>query len=87
MGTATAVTDVTAGRTDYPLDQHGNVSGAVGKASFSEDALLENARAFIDSVVRAKPASAKGNYVRSVTVAASMCPGIPLESGVYTKSV
>jgi large subunit ribosomal protein L1 len=37
-------------------------------------------------VVRAKPASAKGNYVRSVTVAASMCPGLPLESGAYTKS-
>src|SRR5688572_18134270 len=85
--TAKAVKEVKAGRIDYKLDKNGNISGAVGKASFTEDALVENARAFIDSVVRAKPASAKGNYVRSVTVAASMCPGIPLESGVYTKSV
>ena len=84
--TAKAVKEVKAGRIDYKLDKNGNVSGAVGKASFSEDALVENARAFIDSVVRAKPASAKGNYVRSVTLAASMCPGIALESGVYTKS-
>jgi len=84
---AKAVKEVKAGRIDYKLDKNGNVSGAVGKASFTEEALLENARAFIDSVVRAKPPSAKGNFVRSVTVAASMCPGIPLESGVYTKSV
>jgi large subunit ribosomal protein L1 len=84
--TAKAVKEVKAGRIDYKLDKNGNVSGAVGKASFTEDALVENARAFIDSVVRAKPASAKGNYVRSVTLAASMCPGVPLESGVYTKS-
>jgi large subunit ribosomal protein L1 len=85
--TAKAVKEVKAGRIDYKLDKNGNISGAVGKASFTEEALVENARAFIDSVVRAKPPSAKGNYVRSVTVAASMCPGLPLESGVYTKSV
>jgi large subunit ribosomal protein L1 len=84
--TAKAVKEVKAGRIDYKLDKNGNISGAVGKASFSEEALVENARAFIESVVRAKPPSAKGNYVRSVTVAASMCPGLPLESGVYTKS-
>jgi large subunit ribosomal protein L1 len=85
--TAKAVKEVKAGRIDYKLDKNGNISGAVGKASFSEEALVENARAFIESVVRAKPPSAKGNFVRSVTVAASMCPGLPLESGVYTKSV
>jgi large subunit ribosomal protein L1 len=84
--TAKAIREVKAGRIDYKLDKNGNISGAVGKASFTEEALVENARAFIDSVVRAKPPSAKGNYVRSVTVAASMCPGLPLESGVYTKS-
>ena len=85
--TAKAIREVKAGRIDYKLDKNGNISGAVGKASFTEQALVENARAFIESVVRAKPPSAKGNFVRSVTVAASMCPGLPLESGVYTKSV
>jgi large subunit ribosomal protein L1 len=85
--TAKAIREVKAGRIDYKLDKNGNISGAVGKVSFTEEALVENARAFIDSVVRAKPPSAKGNFVRSVTVAASMCPGLPLESGVYTKSV
>jgi large subunit ribosomal protein L1 len=84
--TAKAVKEVKAGRIDYKLDKNGNVSGAVGKASFSDEALVENARAFIESVVRAKPASAKGNFIRSVTVAASMSPGLPLEAGAYSKA-
>ncbi|GAA5482424.1 50S ribosomal protein L1 [Haloferula sargassicola] len=84
--TAKAVNEVKAGRIDYKLDKNGNVSGAIGKVSFDEKALLENAQAFIDSVLRAKPASAKGNYVQSVTVAAAMCPGVPLESSIYTKN-
>ena len=84
--TAKAVTEVKAGRIDYKLDKNGNVAGAIGKASFEVNALLENAQAFIDSVLRAKPASAKGNYVRSVTVAASMCPGVSLDSSLYTKN-
>lgn len=81
--TAKAVAEVKAGRIDYKLDKNGNVSGAIGKASFEANALAENAEAFIESVKRAKPASAKGNYIRSVTVAAAMCPGVPLESSLY----
>ncbi|MBB5351858.1 large subunit ribosomal protein L1 [Haloferula luteola] len=84
--TAKAVAEVKAGRIDYKLDKNGNVAGSIGKTSFSESALLENAQAFIDSVLRAKPASAKGNYVQSVTIAAAMCPGVPIESSVYTKN-
>lgn len=84
--TAKAVNEVKAGRIDYKLDKNGNVAGAIGKASFEEKALLENAQAFIDSVLRAKPASAKGNYVQSVTIAASMSPGVAIESSVYTKN-
>lgn len=81
--TAKAVGEVKAGRVDFKLDKNGNVSGAIGKASFEAGALTENAEAFIESVKRAKPASAKGNYIRSVTVAAAMCPGVPLESSLY----
>lgn len=81
--TAKAVNEVKAGRVDYKLDKNGNVAGSIGKASFEESQLVENARAFIESVVKAKPASAKGNYIRSVTVAAAMCPGVPLESSIF----
>ncbi|TAG09138.1 MAG: 50S ribosomal protein L1 [Verrucomicrobia bacterium] len=84
--TAKAVREVKAGRVDYKLDKNGNVSGAIGKASFEQAQLEENARAFVDSVVRAKPASAKGNYIQAVTIAASMLPGIPLEAATYTKA-
>jgi large subunit ribosomal protein L1 len=84
--TAKAVREVKAGRVDYKLDKNGNISGSIGKASFEPAQLEENARAFVDSVVRAKPASAKGNYIQAVTLAASMLPGIALEAATYTKS-
>lgn len=84
--TAKAIKEVKAGRVDYKLDKNGNVSASIGKTSFETDALEENARAFVDSVVRAKPASAKGNFIRSVTIAASMLPGVPLEASIYTKA-
>jgi large subunit ribosomal protein L1 len=81
--TAKAVKEVKAGRIDYKLDKNGNISGAIGKASFAGEQLAENARAFVDSVVKAKPPSAKGNYIRGVTIACSMCPGLPIEASVY----
>ena len=61
--TAKAVREVKAGRVDFKLDKNGNVSGSIGKSSFELSQLEENARAFVDSVARAKPASAKGNYI------------------------
>ena len=84
--TAKAVREVKAGRIDFKLDKNGNVSGSIGKASFDPVQLSENGRAFIDGVVRAKPAAAKGNYIRNVTLAASMLPGLPLEAATYTKA-
>jgi len=84
--TAKAVGEVKAGRIDYKLDKNGNVSGAIGKASFEDQALVENAEAFIESVIKAKPPSAKGNYIKSVTVAAAMCPGVPLEPAIFTRN-
>ncbi len=83
---AKAVKEVKAGRVDYKLDKNGNVSAAIGKLSFEQAQIEENARAFVDSVVRAKPASAKGNYIQALTLAASMLPGIPLEAATYTKA-
>ena len=83
---AKAVKEVKAGRIDFKLDKNGNISGAIGKADFEDAALQENARSFIDGVVRAKPASAKGNYIQAVTLAASMLPGLPLEASTFAKA-
>ncbi len=83
---AKAVKEVKAGRIDFKLDKNGNVAGSIGKSSFDATQLTENARAFVDGVVRAKPASAKGNYIQSVTLAATMLPGLPLEAATYAKA-
>lgn len=84
---AKAVKEVKAGRIDYKLDKNGNVSGAIGKASFDEKQLEDNARAFLESVARAKPPSAKGNFIQAVTLAATMLPGLPLEAAAYSKAI
>jgi large subunit ribosomal protein L1 len=81
--TAAAVLAAKAGKVDYKLDKNGNISAAIGKVSFSEDKLLENANSLIDSVSKAKPPSAKGNFIQSITLAASMCPGLRLENSVH----
>ncbi len=78
--TAAAVNAVKAGKVDYKLDKNANISAAIGKVSFSESQLEENASALIDSVVKAKPASAKGNYIENITIAATMLPGLKLEN-------
>lgn len=80
--TAAAVDAVKAGKVDYKVDKSGNIAAAVGKASFDNAKLQENAQALIDSVVKAKPASAKGNYIKSVTIASAMNPGVSLASSV-----
>ena len=78
--TASAVQAVKAGKVDYKLDKNANISAGIGKASFSEDQLRENAEALIESGVKAKPASAKGNYIENITIAATMLPGLKLEN-------
>ncbi|CAN5312882.1 50S ribosomal protein L1 [soil metagenome] len=81
--TAEAVRAVKAGRVDFKLDRGGNIAVAVGKVSFEPQKLAENARAVIESVIRAKPATAKGNYIRSASLAATMSPGVALEPATY----
>ena len=82
---AKAVREVKAGRVDYKVDKSGNVSAAVGKLSFTDAQLMENAQAFIDSLVKARPASAKGAYIQATTISAAMCPGLPLDNGAIVK--
>ncbi len=82
--TAAAIAAVKAGRIDYKLDKNSNVSAAIGKSSFDAKQIEENATAFLESVVKVKPASAKGNYIENVTIASSMNPGLALESSLYS---
>ncbi len=83
--TAKAVREVKAGRVDFKVDKSANISAAVGKLSFESDKLIENIRALIGSVVKARPAGAKGAYIAAATVACSMSPGIQLASAEYSK--
>ena len=78
--TATAVKAAKAGKVDFKLDKNANISAAIGKASFSGEQLEENASSLIESVVKAKPASAKGNYIDNITITATMLPGLKLEN-------
>ncbi|UCG87316.1 MAG: 50S ribosomal protein L1 [Gemmatimonadota bacterium] len=78
-----AVKEVKAGKIEYRVDKTGNLHAPVGKVSFSERQLQDNLNAFMDSVVRAKPAAAKGTYVKSVTVSSSMGPGVRVDTAGY----
>jgi large subunit ribosomal protein L1 len=74
-----AVKEIKAGKLEFRVDKAGIVHVPVGKASFDAEKLIDNARAVLTSILRAKPASAKGNYVRGVTVSTTMGPGIKLD--------
>jgi large subunit ribosomal protein L1 len=74
-----AVTEFKGGRVEYRTDRYGNVHVPIGKVSFEADRLLQNFRAVVDELQRAKPASAKGRYVKRVTVATTMGPGVKVD--------
>ena len=76
---AKAVTDAKAGKVEYRTDRGANVHVSIGKRSFEERALLENYASIVEEIVRAKPAVAKGRYVKSVTLTTTMGPGIHVD--------
>ena len=76
---AKAVTDIKGGQVEYRTDKAGNLHLIIGKKSFSEEDLVSNYAAVIDEVYRAKPSSAKGRYVRSVTISSTMGPGVKID--------
>ena len=85
LGTVTfdvsrAVREAKAGKIEFRVDKAGNVHTPVGKRSFSEGNLRDNAMALIEAIVRAKPAAAKGTYLRSLTVSSTMSPGVPVDA-------
>ena len=86
LGTVTmdltkAISEVKAGKVEYRTDKAGNVHVAIGKASFDAEKLQQNFQALIDTLIRVKPAAAKGQYIRSITVASTMGPGVPVQLG------
>jgi large subunit ribosomal protein L1 len=86
LGTVTqdvtaAVSAVKAGQVEFRVEKAGLIHGGVGKASFSEEAILENVRAFVGAVVKAKPSGAKGTFVKRVAISSTMGPGVKIDVG------
>lgn len=83
MDVGQAVNEIKAGKIEYRTDKTGNLHAPVGKVSFSVDQLTDNLGAFMDSVVRSRPAAAKGTYIKSVTVSSTMGPGVNVETADF----
>jgi large subunit ribosomal protein L1 len=77
---AKAVKEIKAGKVEFRVDKPGIVHAPVGKTSFGQDALIANAQALVDSIVKAKPAAAKGRYLKSITVSSTMGPGVRIDT-------
>jgi large subunit ribosomal protein L1 len=83
MDVTKAVRDIKAGKIEFRVDKTGNVHAPIGKLSFSADQLEQNYTAFMDTIVRAKPSAAKGQYVRTVAVSSTMGPGFRIDTAIY----
>jgi large subunit ribosomal protein L1 len=77
---AKAVREIKAGKVEFRVDKTGIVHAPLGKTSFAADALVANAHALVDSIVKAKPAAAKGKYLKSITVSSTMGPGVRIDT-------
>ncbi|MCK4384893.1 MAG: 50S ribosomal protein L1, partial [candidate division Zixibacteria bacterium] len=77
---AKAVREIKAGRVEFRVDKGGNIGVPIGKFSFPEDKIVENAKVFLDAIMRAKPAAAKGTYLRNVSISSTMGPGMKLDT-------
>jgi len=84
MDVAKAVKEIKAGKVEFRVDKTGIIHAPVGKASFAADKLVENAASLITAVIKAKPAVAKGKYVKSATICATMSPGIALDTTPFS---
>ncbi len=82
-----AVSEIKAGKVEYRVDKFGVVHVPIGKISFPAENLIENAQALVASIVKAKPAAAKGKYLKSLTVSSTMGPGVRIESATSDTAV
>jgi len=85
MDTAKAVSDIKKGRVEYRTDSYGNVAATIGKVSFTEEQLIENMNAFVSLILKSKPAAVKGEYVKNISIASTMGPGIKIDSKTFDK--
>ena len=79
-----AIEDVKKGRIEYRTDSYGNVHAIIGKVSFESDKLIENLKVFVNVIVKSKPATAKGQYIKNISVSSTMGPGIKVEISSLT---
>lgn len=82
-----AVQEIKAGRVEFRVDKAGIIHNFVGKKAFTTDQLFENARTLLQAIVKARPASVKGTYIKSISIAPTMGPGIPVEVVAATKEI
>ncbi len=78
-----AVLDAKAGKLEYRTDSYGNVHGIIGKVSFSDEDLMTNLDAFVKTIIKAKPQTAKGTYVKSISVCSTMSPAVKIEQNSF----
>jgi large subunit ribosomal protein L1 len=83
MDVTKAIREIKAGKIEFRVDKTGNVHAPIGKVSFSIEQLEQNYTAFMDTIVRARPSAAKGQYVRTVAVSSTMGPGFRIDPGLY----
>jgi large subunit ribosomal protein L1 len=81
-----AVREVKAGKIEFRTDKTGNLHAPVGRRSFNEDQLVENVEAFMETILRAKPAAAKGHYVRSVALSSTMSPSVTIDPNLFRRT-
>ena len=84
---AKAISDIRKGRVEYKVEKAGILHVRVGKVSFETEKLYENALAILDSVLKAKPSSSKGRYLKSVTLSSTMGPGIAVDTATLSKKL
>ena len=80
-----ALEDIKAGKVEYRLDKANIIHCIIGKKSFSEQQLIENANALIQAIAKAKPAAAKGQYFKSISIAATMSPGVKINPATVSR--
>lgn len=80
-----AVEDIKKGKVEYKTDSFGNVHAILGKSSFDENKLIENLRTFVEVIMKSKPSTVKGNYVKNISISSTMGPGIKLDLNSFDK--
>lgn len=82
---AKAIEEVKKGKVNYRTDSFGNVHGIFGKASFEENKLVENLKTFVNVILKSKPSTAKGTYVKNITISSTMGPGVKIDLSSFDK--